>query len=116
MNHHARDLTLVEYRMFWLNTMNGDFFIQCEGVLFVRGEFVPVQNAWWQHDCMYLQNVWSGHVGSNPNEWKGEHCWCDACTLGREKGQSNMPEEGESLRTTALSPYGVISARLGRGE
>ena len=87
-----------------------------EEYFFVRGEFVPVQNAWWQHDCMYLQNVWSGHVGSNPNEWKGEHCWCDACTLGREKGQSNMPEEGESLRTTALSPDGVISARLGRGE
>ena len=69
-----------------------------------------------KHDCMYLQDVLSGHVGSNPNEWKGEHCWCDACTLGREKGQSNMPEEGESLRTTALSPDGVISARLGRGE
>ena len=73
---------------------------KCRNIKFLRLlPHLSLHTAWWQHDCMYLQNVWSGHVGSNPNEWKGEHCWCDACTLGREKGQSNMPEEGESLRT-----------------
>ena len=94
--------------------MNGDFFIQCGEVLLCTWRICAGTKCLVAARLHVLARRVEWPRGVKP--WKGEHCWCDACTLGREKGQSNMPEEGESLRTTALSPYGVISARLGRGE